>query len=121
MSSASARIILPRLIRMRDAPAYLGIDKNRFNAEVRPHLIEIPLGEHGIAFDRLDLDAWVDEYIARNGRKRETTVGGETWQNAQPVSRRGAKPGTSTKGSADTADFAKALAQVRSRKRSDTT
>ena len=31
--------ILPRFIRFRDAPTYLGMDRNRFNAEVRadPH------------------------------------------------------------------------------------
>lgn len=60
--------IRPRLIRLRDAPFYVGMDPNRFNEEVRPHLIEIPIGKQGIAFDRLDLDAWVDEYISRNGR-----------------------------------------------------
>ena len=27
---------LPRFIRLRDAPSYLGMDKNRFNREVRP-------------------------------------------------------------------------------------
>ncbi|WP_244887552.1 hypothetical protein [Rickettsiella grylli] len=26
----------PRLIRLRDAPNYLGMDRNRFNNEVRP-------------------------------------------------------------------------------------
>lgn len=44
----------PRLIRLRNAPAYLGMDRNRFNNEVRPTLNEIPIGKHGIAFDRLD-------------------------------------------------------------------
>ena len=52
--------IVPRLIRFRDAPLYLGMDRNRFNAEVRPYLVEIRIGQQGIAFDRLDLDAWVD-------------------------------------------------------------
>ena len=47
--------LIPRLIRLRDAPFYLGMDRNRFNAEVRPQLTEIPIGEQGIAFDRLDL------------------------------------------------------------------
>jgi hypothetical protein len=28
--------LLPRLIRFRDAPRYLGMDKNRFNREVHP-------------------------------------------------------------------------------------
>jgi len=42
--------IAPRLIRMRDAPAYLGMDKNRFNSVVRPFLTDIPLGKQAIAF-----------------------------------------------------------------------
>ena len=54
--------LLPRLIRLRDAPWYLGMDRHRFNDEVRPILTEIPVGSQGIAFDRLDLDAWVDAY-----------------------------------------------------------
>ncbi len=52
--------LLPRLIRFKDAPRYLGMDRNRFNKEVRPYLTQIPIGTQGIAFDRLDLDAWVD-------------------------------------------------------------
>jgi len=70
MSKVTARhhSITPRLIRLRDAPFYLGMDRNRFNREVRPYLIEIQVGEQGIAFDRLDLDAWVDHYKSRNGR-----------------------------------------------------
>ena len=61
-------VVLPRLVRFRDAPAYLGMDRNRFNSEVRPYLTNIPIGRQGIAFDRLELDAWVEEYISRNGR-----------------------------------------------------
>ena len=53
---------------MRDAPFYLGMDKNRFNAEVRPYVVEIRMGKQGVALDRFDLDAWVDQYKARNGR-----------------------------------------------------
>jgi len=61
-------VLLPRLVRLRDAPAYLGMDRNRFNNEVRLHLTRIPIGQQGIAFDRLELDAWVEDYISRNGR-----------------------------------------------------
>ena len=69
MKSASASIVLlPRLVRFRDAPGYLGMDRNRFNAEVRPFLTNIPIGQQGIAFDRLELDAWVDDYVSCNGR-----------------------------------------------------
>jgi len=70
--------IQPRLIRLRDAPHYLGMDRNRFNTEVRPYMTEIPIGEQGIAFDRFDLDAWVDQYKARNGRSGQLR-GESTW------------------------------------------
>jgi len=58
----------PRLIRLKDASKYVGMDKNRFNKEVRPYLQELRIGIHGIAFDRLDLDQWVDQYKALSGR-----------------------------------------------------
>ena len=58
----------PRLIRLKDASTYLGMDKNRFNKEVRPRLQELRIGTQGVAFDRLDLDAWVDHYKARSAR-----------------------------------------------------
>ncbi len=59
---------LPRFVRLRDAPDYLGMDRNRFNRLVRPNLVDIPIGKQGIAFDRLDLDDWADQYKSRNGR-----------------------------------------------------
>jgi len=61
--------LLPRFVRLRDAPLYLGMDRNRFNTEVRHDLTTIPIGQQGIAFDRLELDAWVEDYISRNGRR----------------------------------------------------
>jgi hypothetical protein len=61
-------IILPRFIRHRDASGYLGVDRNKFDANIRPLLTEIPLGAHSMAFDRLELDAWADEYKRRHGR-----------------------------------------------------
>ena len=68
MTVADNGRLLPRLIRLRDAPYYLGMDRNRFNAEVRQSLTQIPIGKQGVAFDRLDLDAWADDYKRRNGR-----------------------------------------------------
>ena len=67
MRTATVKI-LPRFIRFRDAPTYLGMDRNRFNAEVRGDLIEIPIGTQGVAFDRLELDAWAEQHKSRNGR-----------------------------------------------------
>jgi hypothetical protein len=109
---------LPRIVRFRDAPAYLGMDRNRFNAEVRPYLTELPIGSQGIGFDRLELDAWVDDYIARNGRPARKGV--RTWDaNTSPVSCSGTGSGTSTNASAG-GEFARALEQLTSRKQKPT-
>src|SRR3990167_183472 len=98
--------MLPRLIRLRDAPTYLGMDRNRFNTEVRPTLTEIPIGNQGIAFDRLDLDAWVDHYKDRNGRPAQRR---SVWDIKEcQVSLNEVKLGTLTKRSA-AFGFAKAL------------
>ena len=59
----------PRLIRLRDAPTYPGMDKNRFNRKVRSNLAQIPIGKQGIAFDRLEIDAWLEDYVKCNGRR----------------------------------------------------
>ena len=58
----------PRVIRQRAAAEYLGMDRNRFDLEVRPQLTEVPIGAHGIGYDREDLDAWFDAYKATHGR-----------------------------------------------------
>ena len=60
--------LLPRIIRLSNAPFYLGMDKNRFNNEVRDFVSEFPIGIQGIGFDRLELDKWIEHYIACNGR-----------------------------------------------------
>jgi hypothetical protein len=105
-------------LRFRDAPAYLGMDRNRFNTEVRPYLTEVPIGTQGIGFDRLELDAWFEDYKSRNGRPARK--GESTWDaNKYPASSAGVGSGTSTSASAD-GEFAKALAQVKSKKQSDT-
>ena len=108
--------MLPRIVRFRDAPAYLGMDRNRFNAEVRPHITDIPIGKQGIGFDRLELDAWVDEYIARNGRPAHTK-GVRVWDaNEYPASSCGPESGISTSASSG-GEFAEALALLNSKKR----
>jgi hypothetical protein len=111
-------MILDRFIRLRDAPGYLGINKNDFNATVRPLLTEIPMMARGIGFDRLELDAWFEEYKARNGRPPRT----EEMQPWQREKRQGspilAGNGSSIKESQDSEDFLNALESVtRGRKR----
>src|SRR6516225_12026418 len=106
--------LLPRIIRFNDAPRYLGMDRNRLNAEVRPYVTEIPIGKQGIGFDRLDLDAWADDYKSRNGRPGRKGV--NRWDARKyPASSLGPVSGTSTSGSSG-GEFAKALARLGSKK-----
>jgi hypothetical protein len=114
----TCRGVSPRIVRFRDAPSYLGMDRNRFNAEVRPHLTEIPIGIQGIGFDRLELDAWVDDYKARNGRPARK--GAITWDaNEYPASSCGPGSGISTSASSGQ-EFARALEHLSSRRRNKT-
>lgn len=104
----SATQLLPRFVRFRDAPFYVGMDRNRFNTEVRPYLTKIPIGRQGLAFDRLELDAWVEEYISRNGRSGRLQ-GERLWDaEGSPVSTGEGAFGTSTNRSKGN-EFAKAL------------
>ncbi len=113
--------ILPRLIRLRDAPRYLGMDPNRFNAEVRPYLVEIPVGIQGVGFDRLDLDAWFEEYKTRNGRPGKAMKGGTPWDARKRCQDSSTETthGTLTRES-EAAEFAKALERATSKKRKNT-
>lgn len=111
--------IQPRLIRLRDAAAYLGMDKNRFNAEVRPYVTEIPIGSQGIGFDRLDLDSWFEDYKTRNGRPGSAMKGGNAWgrkshQDSSNVGGHGM-----SKKERGRLEFEKAVEQATSRKRKD--
>ncbi len=109
----------PRILRFRDAPRYIGMDRNRFNVEVRPCVTEIPIGKQGIGFDRLELDAWVDDYVNRNGRPARQK-GVRTWDaNEYQVSPCAEGSGISTNASAG-GEFAKALAQLSSKKQNGT-
>ncbi len=108
--------IAPRLIRLRDAPRYLGMDPNRFNAEVRPYLTVIPIGKQGIAFDRIDLDAWAEQYKSCNGRPAKAMKGGKQWDaKHHRASLSEAVSGISRKQS-DEREFSEALALATSRK-----
>ena len=110
-----AQAFAPRIIRFRDAFTCLGMDRNRFNAEVRPYLTEVPIGKQGIGFDRLELDAWFEDYKSRNGRPARKGL--ITWDaNNIPASSSEPGSGMSTNASAG-GEFAKALEQVKSKRR----
>jgi hypothetical protein len=107
---------LPRFIRLRDAPSYLGMDKNRFNREVRPLLSAIPIGTQGVAFDRLDLDTWADDYKSRNGHPAAQPERGKLWETKERrVSPNAVGSGTSISSSEEHA-FARALERAPSGK-----
>jgi hypothetical protein len=113
----------PRLLRLRIAPAYLGMNKNSFNKLVRPCVRVIIIGERGVAFDRLELDAWAEEYCRCNGRpapKKEGLLCRSEHQDSIEGRRRAARNGTSTNGSNAMDAFVKALELTMKKKPSDT-
>ncbi len=87
------RGITPGLIRFRDAPRYLGMDRNRFNAEVRPYFVEICIGRQGIAFDRHELDVWAGQYISSNGCEACTIFSLNQWAELVEILVREGLPG----------------------------
>jgi hypothetical protein len=110
--------ILPRVLRLRDAPLYLGMDIHRFNQEVRPHVQEFSIGKQGIGFDRLDLDAWFEVYKTRR-RRSITSRGKKLWDvNTRQGLLSEKMPGTSIKSSLES-EFVKVLEQARSLKRNN--
>ncbi len=111
-------LILPRVIRASDAPAYLGIDKNKFNKIVKPSLVAVHLGEHSIGYDRLDLDRWWEDYKCRYGRSNAEQSEGDfqIWpKEIHQVSSSGKASGMSTKLSTAN-EFARALERVTRKK-----
>ena len=62
-------LLMPRILRLKHAPSYVGTNINFFNEIIRPNLTEIPLGSKGVGFDRHELDHWVDVYKKQYGRK----------------------------------------------------
>ncbi|KAB5626306.1 hypothetical protein F7234_04005 [Pseudomonas putida] len=68
--------ILPRILRWRSAPGYLGMCKAEFNKTVRPFVSEFPIGARGVGFDRYELDEWVESYIAENAIDKGNSAAG---------------------------------------------
>jgi hypothetical protein len=88
------------------------MDKNRFNREVRPHVTAIRIGRQGVAFDRIDLDAWADEHKSRNGCPAAQTERSKPWETKiRQVSRSEVGSGISTN-CLEEREFAAALAQA---------
>lgn len=107
-----------RLIRLKDAPQYLGMKRHSFNLTVRRFVTELPIGKTGIAFDKLELDAWLEHYKQSCGRpptKRLELWDARKTQVSTNVERSGTLINTSSE-----EDFVKVLAQVYSVKRKST-
>ena len=112
------QLIPPRLIRLRDAPSYLGMERRCFKKNVRPLLTVLKIGKQGIAFDRLDLDKWVDYYKNRSERPANKRL--ELWDAKKRQDSTDVEiTGISTNKFADK-EFAKALELLRSKKRKST-
>lgn len=62
----------PLRIHSADAPYYLGMDREQFDAQARPFLKAMPTfdGRGSTFFYRKDLDAWADAYKRDQGRHR---------------------------------------------------
>jgi len=67
MSRKKELSFTPRVLRQKDAPAYLGMSERIFNKDIRPHLIEIRIGGRGVGYDRVEIDEVFDIYKERNG------------------------------------------------------
>jgi hypothetical protein len=51
--------LLPGIVRLRDAPHYLGMNKTYFRDQVQPFLTRIRIDKKGIGFARTELDRWI--------------------------------------------------------------
>lgn len=67
--------ILPRILRYRTAPGYLGMCRAEFDKTVRPFVREFPIGARGVGFDRYELDEWADSYIALHSSEKDSSAG----------------------------------------------
>jgi predicted DNA-binding transcriptional regulator AlpA len=106
-----------RVIRAKDAPGYLGMSRDVFNRDVRPYITVIPIGNQGIGFDRLELDAWLEHYKQCNGRSAVSKNGGSLCRNVSPCQDSSLEGVSGTSANVTSisreGDFAKALALVK--------
>ena len=105
--------LMKRLMKLNKACEYLDKSEPNFNETVRPYITEIPDGRC-VKFDRLDLDTWVDQYKAANGRPGKEI---QIWQKEPQASEKKATSGTLRK-SSPVNSFDKALENRNLTKRS---
>ena len=63
----------PRYLRLRSAAKYLGMSKGKFMSMVQPHVPALKGARH-LAFDRLELDAWMESHCGRGGHPTSEDV-----------------------------------------------
>jgi hypothetical protein len=73
--------LIPGVVRIRDAPFYLGMNKNIFRKEVSPFLTKFPIGGVGIGIDRMELDLWIAYVKATKGSRKKIPP----WENTHPL------------------------------------
>ena len=88
-------MLLKRFYRLNDAAEYVGMSVFTFNKLVRPFLTEIPIAKQGLAFCRLELDAYASHHMTANGRPAQKE--GLWLVESHPASTSGAKSGGLTK------------------------
>jgi hypothetical protein len=88
----------PRILNQKQSAYYLGMSVNTFKDDVRPDLTPVPMEGRQIKYDRLDLDAWLDEYKSRNALSN--TKGEDQWERRQDSTCE-AKSGISTNASSE--------------------
>ena len=69
---------IPGIIRLRDAPYYLGMNKIFFRDSVQPYLTRIPIDKRGIGFNRHELDCWIAYMQATLGQQPQKVP---PWEN----------------------------------------
>jgi hypothetical protein len=100
-----------------------------FDKTVRPYVAEVRIGKQGIAFDRHELDAWADHYLAEHAIDKKKAGDEDDSRSERPAGKKGGKAkwgerrlvastsagasGTSTSTSVGMDAFAKALARAR--------
>ena len=65
-------LLLPGVIRIRDAPFYLGMNKNIFRKKVSPFLTKFPIGGVGVGVDRKELYLWIAHTKTTQGKRKQT-------------------------------------------------
>ncbi len=71
--SCSNILLIPGIVRLRDAPYYLGMNKTFFRDAVQPYLTRIPIDKKGIGFSRIELDCWIAYTQATIGQPPKKT------------------------------------------------